>query len=55
MQEVVIVIADKIAGDTPLQSLQVGTEDIGTSAGAARTRIPFDMFTLGFQWGLGGS
>ena len=27
-------IADKIAGDTPLQSLQVGTEDMGTSAGA---------------------
>ena len=27
-------IADKIAGDTPLKSLQVGTEDMGTSAGA---------------------
>jgi hypothetical protein len=27
-------IADQIAGDTPLQSLQVGTEDMGTSAGA---------------------
>jgi len=27
-------IADKVAGDTPLQSLQVGTEDMGTSAGA---------------------
>jgi hypothetical protein len=27
-------IADKIAEDTPLQSLQVGTEDMGTSAGA---------------------
>jgi hypothetical protein len=27
-------IADKIAEDTPLSSLQVGTEDMGTSAGA---------------------
>src|SRR5688572_24715240 len=27
-------IADKIAGDTPLRSLEVGTEDMGTSAGA---------------------
>lgn len=27
-------IADGIAGDTPLHSLQVGTEDMGTSAGA---------------------
>ncbi len=27
-------IADEVAGDTPLQSLQVGTEDMGTSAGA---------------------
>lgn len=27
-------IADKTAGDTPLRSLQVGTEDMGTSAGA---------------------
>ena len=27
-------IADAIAGDTPLRSLQVGTEDMGTSAGA---------------------
>jgi hypothetical protein len=27
-------IADKIADDTPLRSLQVGTEDMGTSAGA---------------------
>jgi hypothetical protein len=27
-------IADRIAEDTPLQSLQVGTEDMGTSAGA---------------------
>jgi hypothetical protein len=27
-------IADKVAEDTPLQSLQVGTEDMGTSAGA---------------------
>jgi hypothetical protein len=27
-------IADKVAGDTPLRSLQVGTEDMGTSAGA---------------------
>ena len=27
-------IADKIAQDTPLRSLQVGTEDMGTSAGA---------------------
>ncbi len=27
-------IADGIAGDTPLRSLQVGTEDMGTSAGA---------------------
>jgi Protein of unknown function (DUF1552) len=27
-------IADKIAEDTPLRSLQVGTEDMGTSAGA---------------------
>ena len=28
------IIADKIAQDTPLRSLQVGTEDMGTSAGA---------------------
>jgi len=27
-------IADKVAGDTPMRSLQVGTEDMGTSAGA---------------------
>jgi hypothetical protein len=27
-------IADRTAGDTPLRSLQVGTEDMGTSAGA---------------------
>jgi hypothetical protein len=27
-------IADRVAEDTPLQSLQVGTEDMGTSAGA---------------------
>lgn len=27
-------IADKVAEDTPLRSLQVGTEDMGTSAGA---------------------
>ena len=27
-------IADKVAEDTPLKSLQVGTEDMGTSAGA---------------------
>jgi hypothetical protein len=27
-------IADRIAEDTPLQSIQVGTEDMGTSAGA---------------------
>ena len=27
-------IADKVGEDTPLQSLQVGTEDMGTSAGA---------------------
>ena len=27
-------IADKVAEDTPLQSMQVGTEDMGTSAGA---------------------
>ena len=27
-------IADKIAEDTPLRSLEVGTEDMGTSAGA---------------------
>jgi hypothetical protein len=27
-------IADEVAGDTPLQSLQLGTEDMGTSAGA---------------------
>src|SRR5882672_7939886 len=27
-------IADAIAGDTPLHSLEVGTEDMGTSAGA---------------------
>jgi hypothetical protein len=27
-------IADKIAGDTPLRSLELGTEDMGTSAGA---------------------
>jgi hypothetical protein len=27
-------IADTIAGDTPLRSLEVGTEDMGTSAGA---------------------
>src|SRR5687767_14706091 len=27
-------IADSIAGDTPLRSLEVGTEDMGTSAGA---------------------
>jgi hypothetical protein len=27
-------IADAVAGDTPLRSLQVGTEDMGTSAGA---------------------
>ena len=29
--------------------------DGSTVEGSARTRIPFDMFTLGFQWGLGGS
>lgn len=28
------IIADQVAGDTPLRSLQVGTEDMGTSAGA---------------------
>src|SRR6188474_2906976 len=28
------LIADKVAEDTPLKSLQVGTEDMGTSAGA---------------------
>jgi hypothetical protein len=27
-------IADRIAGDTPLRSIEVGTEDMGTSAGA---------------------
>ena len=27
-------IADAIAGDTPLRSLELGTEDMGTSAGA---------------------
>ena len=27
-------IADKIGGDTPLRSIEVGTEDMGTSAGA---------------------
>lgn len=27
-------IADKIAGDTPMRSIEVGTEDMGTSAGA---------------------
>ena len=27
-------IADTVAGDTPLRSLEVGTEDMGTSAGA---------------------
>jgi hypothetical protein len=27
-------IADKTGGDTPLRSIQVGTEDMGTSAGA---------------------
>src|SRR5690606_39889070 len=27
-------IADVVAGDTPLRSLEVGTEDMGTSAGA---------------------
>ena len=27
-------IADKVADDTPLRSLEVGTEDMGTSAGA---------------------
>ena len=27
-------IADKVAGDTPLRSLELGTEDMGTSAGA---------------------
>ena len=27
-------IADKVAGDTPLRSLEVGTEDMGTTAGA---------------------
>ena len=27
-------IADKVAGDTPLRSIEVGTEDMGTSAGA---------------------
>ena len=27
-------IADAVAGDTPLRSLQLGTEDMGTSAGA---------------------
>src|SRR5688572_22519210 len=27
-------IADVIAGDTPIRSLEVGTEDMGTSAGA---------------------
>jgi hypothetical protein len=27
-------IVDKVAEDTPLQSIQVGTEDMGTSAGA---------------------
>ena len=28
------LIADVVAGDTPLQSIQVGTEDMGTAAGA---------------------
>ena len=27
-------IADKVAGDTPLRSIEVGTEDMGTAAGA---------------------
>ena len=27
-------IADQVADDTPMRSLQVGTEDMGTSAGA---------------------
>jgi hypothetical protein len=27
-------IADKVAGDTPLKSIEVGTEDMGTAAGA---------------------
>ena len=27
-------IADKVAGDTPMRSIEVGTEDMGTSAGA---------------------
>ena len=29
--------------------------DGATVEGSARTRIPFDMFTLGFQWRFGGS
>jgi hypothetical protein len=29
--------------------------DGSTVQSSARTRIPFDMFTLGFQWGFGGS
>jgi len=28
------MIADKVAGDTPLRSIEVGTEDMGTAAGA---------------------
>src|SRR4029078_4002283 len=27
-------IADKVAGDTPLRSIEVGTEDMGTAVGA---------------------
>ncbi|HZI79376.1 MAG TPA: DUF1552 domain-containing protein [Vicinamibacterales bacterium] len=36
-------IADKVAGDTPMRSIEVGTEDMGTSAGAC-DGFPCTMF-----------
>ena len=36
-------IADKVAGDTPMRSIEVGTEDMGTAAGA-RDGFPCTMF-----------
>ena len=36
-------IADKVAGDTPMRSIEVGTEDMGTAAGAC-DGFPCTMF-----------
>src|SRR6516165_7822900 len=36
-------IADMVAGDTPLRSIEVGTEDMGTAAGAC-DRFPCTFF-----------